>query len=87
MAIKQFYYGIYINGGYQSNGDFENGFNNLKANKIGIQAPAGTEFELNGNKMVIGRTGVYQFEDDELSIKSIKFPNPVYGIIVDIQEG
>lgn len=90
MVIKQYYYKIPVGGVIKSNieaNELKSGIRNLRAKRLGIQAPAGTSFELNGHVVIIGRSGIYQFEDDELQITSIKVVGePVAGIIIDILE-
>lgn len=44
--------------------------------KIGIQAPPGTQLQMNGIKeIMIGRTGIYEL-DEGISITSLKFYRP-----------
>jgi hypothetical protein len=44
-------------------------------NQLGIQAPAGTYFIINGNKKIMmGRTGVYELDD--ISVTSLVFERP-----------
>lgn len=41
--------------------------------KLSIQAPPGTKFEVNGNKiLMIGRTGIYEMDED-ITINALKF--------------
>lgn len=64
----------------------------LDVNKLGIQAPPGTKFFLNGSKgdssskgqeIVIGRTGVYEL-DDGIAVTSLVFDQPKK-FTIDIQ--
>lgn len=41
--------------------------------KIGIQGPPGLLFELNGEEMRIGRTGIYELYYDEITVTSLGF--------------
>ena len=51
--------------------------------KIGIQTDTGTIVEINGVKIKIGKTGIYEL-DNRVAIKSLKFPNGANGdTIVD----
>lgn len=50
---------------------------NTKVRKLGIQAPPGTHFEIgvdgsNPYNIVIGRSGIYEVEEDNISIASLK---------------
>ena len=42
---------------------YENLINNQKWDKVGIQAPPGTQFLLNGQKFIIGPSGIYELSD------------------------
>lgn len=49
------------------------GYGATEFTKLGIQAPPGTKVELNSTKTImIGRTGVYELDED-ISITSLKF--------------
>lgn len=41
--------------------------------KIGIQAPPGTKFAINGKTMIMGRSGVYELESIGIQITSLIF--------------
>lgn len=41
--------------------------------KIGIQAPPGTKFSINGKAMIMGRSGVYELESTGIQITSLIF--------------
>ena len=43
-------------------------------NKLGIQAEAGTEVEINGATIKIGKTGIYEL-DQVVSVTSLIFPD------------
>lgn len=43
--------------------------------KLGIQAPPGTKFLLDGKKFLMGRTGIYEM-DEEIKISSLQFEEP-----------
>ena len=42
--------------------------------KIGIQTDVGSIIEINGVRIKIGKTGIYEL-DKRVAIKSLKFPN------------
>lgn len=44
--------------------------------KLGIQAPVGTQVEIDEKSIMIGRSGIYEL-DDGITIKSLKFIQPV----------
>lgn len=57
--------------------------------KLGIQAPPGTRLQINGKNIIVGRTGVYEL-DEEIIVTSLKFLSPtsdssidLYNIIID----
>lgn len=50
--------------------------------KIGIQAPVGTKFMLNGQKIRIGATGIYEL-DYTVNIKELYFLEDTAGVLVD----
>lgn len=43
--------------------------------KIGIQAPAGTQVEINHQTVTVGRTGIYEL-DDNIVINNLNFVQP-----------
>lgn len=47
-----------------------------KWNKIGIQADPGTYFYLGDKKIMMGRTGIYELDED-IEIGSLKFVRPI----------
>lgn len=52
--------------------------------KIGIQAPPGTKFSINGKKMIMGRSGVYELESTGIQITSLIFyKDAVYQYLED----
>lgn len=56
-------------------------FNASSFIKLGIQAPPGTKVKLNSNKLVmIGRTGVYELDED-IKITGLQFERPKKYII------
>lgn len=51
-------------------------FNNQPFSKLGIQAPPGTKIQLNDGKLIIiGRTGVYELDED-IQVTHLKFIQP-----------
>ena len=50
---------------------YENLINNQKWDKVGIQAPPGTQFLLNGQEFIIGPSGIYELSD--VNIINLKF--------------
>lgn len=44
--------------------------------KVGIQAPAGTQAVIDGQTIMVGRSGIYEL-DDGIAINSLKFVQPV----------
>lgn len=64
--------------------------NNLPKNieKIGIQAPSGLLFTINGEEMIIGRTGIYELYNKDIPITYLGFvtkPNDDNFFIIDYQ--
>lgn len=55
-------------------------FNLGAISKLGIQAPPGTKFLLDGKKFLMGRTGVYEMDED-IKVKSLQFEEPKNYII------
>ena len=55
--------------------------------KLGIQAPPGTVFYLrrpgviDANSIIVGRTGVYEFEDDNIQIDFLAFKRPTQYVL------
>lgn len=51
--------------------------------KLGIQAPAGTQFVVNEKKIMVGRTGIYELDDD-IQINSLYFvPPKIYELDIE----
>lgn len=44
--------------------------------KVGIQAPSGTKVVMNGKNIMVGRTGIYELDED-ITITSLYFIKPV----------
>ena len=44
-------------------------------NKLGIQAPPGTKAVINSKEVMVGRTGIYELDED-IAITSLKFERP-----------
>lgn len=44
--------------------------------KIGVQAPAGTKVIINGEEIIIGRSGIYELDHDFIAITSVIVPVP-----------
>lgn len=61
----------------------------IKANvssfkKLGIQAPSGTVALINNKRIQIGRSEVYELDDDDIPIKSLLFENEdISNLIID----
>lgn len=75
------------------NNDLVKLFNASSFSKLGIQAPPGTKVKLNTNKLVmIGRTGVYELDED-IKITGLQFERPKKYVIdtaqtkQDLEEG
>lgn len=93
-TLRQFYYRVLENGSFQSQypGQPESFFerNLLEsepkgASKISIQAPPGTEILLNNKRIIVGRSGLYDFDNDDVpAVTSLVFPQPVKYIRSDI---
>lgn len=47
---------------------------NEATSKISIMAPPGAIVQLNGKNIIIGKSGIYDFDNDLISITSIVFP-------------
>ena len=67
-----------------------NVFNNKIVTKLGIQAPPGTIASINGKPILIGRTGIYELDED-IKIESLSFnfnTENLRNVIIDyIEEG
>ena len=78
--VGQVYYRVFnnITNEYDSSTNVFFGVNLVEGKqivKLGIQAPAGTVVVLNDNKnIVIGRSGIYELNDDDIIITSVVFP-------------
>ena len=44
-------------------------------NKLGIQAPPGTKAVINGKEIMVGRTGIYELDED-IAITTLRFERP-----------
>lgn len=52
-----------------------------KIKKLGVQAPAGTKFIINGDKeIMVGRTGIYEL-DDSFEVNKLQFIRPLKYIL------
>ena len=61
-------------------------FESEKWIKLGIQAPPGSEWEINDKKILIGRTGIYELDDD-IVVTSLKYKSGDFkNIIIDYLE-
>lgn len=73
--VGQLYYNVIVNGANESNIEDIKAKNIIEGKiitKLGIQAPAGTRAYINNKTILIGRTGIYELDDDIL-INSISF--------------
>ena len=60
-------------------------FENKSWVKLGIQAPPGTQWEINSKQILIGRTGIYELDDD-IEINTLKLLSEIdkaHDIIID----
>lgn len=84
-TLRQFYYRVLENGQFNtllpegvSSFFGVNLLNGDSAAKISIQAPPGTEVQLNNKKIIIGRSGLYDFDNDNVPpVTSLVFSQPV----------
>lgn len=82
-TVGQVYYNVLDNnsGGYISSGtdifsDIVAAYGALQFNKLGIQAPPGTKVVMNSAKTImIGRTGMYELDDD-IAVTNMYFVRP-----------
>lgn len=86
-AIGQIYYRVvdtsstgdgkhYISSGIDIYNDIVSASNAKQFTKVGIQAPPGAQVVMNASKTImIGRTGIYEFDED-IVITSMKFVRP-----------
>lgn len=83
-TIGQIYERVYntATGQYESSGT--NIYSNIVPSgsqfiKLGIQAPPGTKAMIEEREIIIGRTGMYELDDDSISLTSVYFlRNKVY---------
>lgn len=63
----------------------ENIIDGLNVIKIGIQAPSGTEFSINGSSVIMGDTELLEL-DNTINLQSLIFPktSDLKNIIIDI---
>ena len=80
MAIGQILYNVPIGGSLVTNitsNITDNLIQGKIVSKLGIQAPPGTIFQINGGDIVIGRTGIYEVQGVKIdSLQGVK--QPVY---------
>lgn len=82
--IGQFHYNV---PGLENNIDSERLKNgnwldsNKKIIKLGIQAEPGTKVDIDGNEIIIGRTGIYELDNENIKIEKVKLtPRPNYSL-------
>ena len=47
---------------------------NKTTSKISIQAPPGTIVQIEGKDIIIGRSGIFDFDNEDISVSSLLFP-------------
>lgn len=91
-TLRQFYYRVLEDGQFKTSlppgvsSFFDvNLLNGDSAAKVSIQAPPGTEIQLNNKRIIVGRSGLYDFDNDNVPpITSLVFPQPVRYIRTDV---
>ena len=83
-ALVQCYYKVYTKNGdvweYQISPNWPNDeHSNLltsgkTTSKISIQAPPGTIVQIEGKDIIIGRSGIFDFDNEDISVSSLLFP-------------
>lgn len=82
-ALVQYCYRVYMKNGdtwteYTNWPDNNNVHSELLSNKttskISIQAPPGTIVQIEGKDIVIGRSGIFDFDNEDINISSLLFP-------------
>lgn len=91
-TLRQFYYRVLEDGQFKTSlppgvsSFFDvNLLNGDSAAKISIQAPPGTEIQLDNKSIIVGRSGLYDFDNDNIPpITSLVFPQPVRYIRTEV---
>lgn len=93
-TLRQRYHRVPVYDGatlsYRSSSDFEALPYTITASgqqyisKLSIQAPQGSEIEIDGKTIMIGRSGLYDLDNDNLYIHSITFLQPRIAVTTQI---
>lgn len=83
-TLRQFYYRVLEDGQFKTSlpagisSFFDvNLLNGDSASKISIQAPPGTEIQLDNKSIIVGRSGLYDFDNTDVpAVTSLVFPQP-----------
>lgn len=79
--LGQYYYNLEGYPDPNTTSNINNIYENIVGNgekwfKLGVQAPAGTQLIINNKTIMVGRSGIYEL-DDNVTIETLKFIKPV----------